>query len=127
MSSILKRLAVAICCGCFTLPAIAASDWVIGNVTIVEDYRAYDANMGVLVTLANKAYYGSGGTIPTVCTERFRVVAGQESVTADIQKSALAMLLAAYTAGQKVRLFVNPDNVYSNGQCAVRIVSVGDV
>lgn len=104
----------------------SANEWVIGNVSIVEDYRAYDGNHGLLITLANKSYYGSG-TAQTVCTERFRVVVGQEGVTADLQKVIFTTVLAARASGDKVRLFMNPSNVYANGYCAVQIASIGDI
>jgi hypothetical protein len=102
-----------------------ANDWVIGPVAIVEDYRGFDARFGILVTLTSKSYY-SGGASLSICTERFRIVVGQENVTAETQKNFFATLLAARAAGDKVRLFVNPSNAI-DGYCAVQIVSIGDV
>ena len=53
----------------------SANEWVMGNVTIVEDYTAYNAQFGVLVTLANQTAALSN------CSQRFRIVVGQEGVT----------------------------------------------
>lgn len=103
-----------------------AGEWVVGDVSIVEDYSALSASHGVLIQLINKSYY-SGGDAPTNCTGRFRVVVGQESMTADIQARIYATAMAALVSGQKIRLFVNPSNVLSPGHCAVQIASIGDV
>ncbi len=104
---------------------VSANAWVVGNVSIVEDYRAYDPQQGILITLVNKTYYGD--TSPSSCTERFRVVVGEENVTAESQKVFLALLLAARLTGDRVRLFVNPSNDLGLRYCAVQIASVGDV
>jgi hypothetical protein len=106
--------------------AMAARAWVIGDISLVEDYRSYaDPNWGVLITLINRSYYGAE-TSPAICENRFRIVTGEENVTAETQKSFLAMALAARVSGQRMRLFVNPDNIYQ-GSCAVQIASIGDL
>jgi hypothetical protein len=33
-----------------------ANEWVMGNVSVVEDYTALNASYGILVTLTNKSY-----------------------------------------------------------------------
>lgn len=102
-----------------------ANEWVIGRVRMVEDYRAYDANRGILITLTNQRWYGSA-TVDDICTARFRLVVGQENITAELQKSMLAMLLTARATGDEVRVSANPNNA-PNGECAIKIVSVGDI
>ena len=111
------------------VPAISHADidWVVGNVILLEDMRAHWPAQGILVNLGNKTYYGTGGAIPSVCTERFRIVENQDAVTADMQKSFMTILLAARLSGDKVRLLVNTDNVASGGFCTVRAVSIGEV
>ena len=106
--------------------ASSANEWVVGNVALIEDYRAYDSYRGILITLSNKSYPNGPGTIASTCTQRYRVNLGTEGVTAEVQKTIFAMLLAARATGDKVRLYVNPQNVYANGYCAVQIASMGD-
>lgn len=125
----LKKLAAVWTLACSAVvPSISHADvdWVVGNVILLEDMRAHWADKQILVQLGNKTYYGTGGAIPTVCTERFRIVVGQETVNADMQKSFVTILLAARLSGDKVRLLVNTDNVVG-GSCAVRAVSMGEV
>ena len=105
----------------------SASDWVLGNVSIVEDYTAWDPNMGILVTLTNQTYYVPTSPIVTVCTQRYRIVVGLDGVTTDIAHNMFATLLTARASGQKVRLFVDPNASYGGGYCAAVIVSIGDV
>src|SRR5689334_1714977 len=101
----LKKLAML---STLAMPAVVPSichadvDWVVGNVILIEDVRAHWPTQGILVNLSNKSYYGTGGAIPSVCTERFRIVAGQEAVTKDMQKSFVTLLLAARLVGDKV-------------------------
>jgi hypothetical protein len=106
--------------------AASANEWVIGDVALVEDYRALSADQPILITLVNKSYY-SGGAAASICTERFRVVVGQEGVTADVQKNSFTIALAARLSKEKVRLYVNPDNGVGGGYCAVQIASIGDL
>lgn len=106
-------------------PAAMSAEWVYGRVDLVEDYRAFNADLGILITLAGTTYT-SGGSAQATCTQRYRVVVGAESVTADIQKAALAMLLAARASADTVRIFVNPSNTYGGNYCAVQIVAVGN-
>ncbi len=104
-----------------------SKDWVLGEVSIVEDYTAFDPAQGILVTLTNKSYYVPSSPVATVCTQRYRVAVGAEGVTADLAKNIYALLLMARATGQRVRLFVNPDSNYGGGYCAVQIAGVGDV
>lgn len=123
-----KMIKVWVLALCAAVPAISHADnadWVIGDVALIEDMRAQWPDSGILVGLTNKTYYGTGGTVPTVCTERYRLVVGLEGITADIQKSIMTILLAARLSGDKVRLLVSPDNVNSTGSCAIRAVSMG--
>lgn len=104
-----------------------ANEWVTGNVAMLEDYRPLDANLGILITLANKVYYNGGSSaLPANCQQRYRVVVGQENMSADVLKSIFAMMLTARASGDKVRLFVNPSNSYSGGYCAVQLGTIGD-
>lgn len=125
-----RRLMILLLMIVSPLPAWS-NEWVIGEVSIVEDYTAYDPSSGILVTLTNKSYYAPSSPVATVCTQRFRVVVGIEGVTADLARNMYALLLAARTSGQRVRLFVDPDAQYTNtggdGYCAVQIAGMGDV
>ena len=104
-----------------------SKEWVIGDVSIVEDYTAYDPSYGILVALTNKSYYVPSTPVATVCTQRFRVVVGVDGVTPDLAKNIYALLLMARATGQRVRLFVDPDATYAGEYCAVQIASIGDV
>ena len=115
-------------CAALTAANASANDWVIGNVAVVEDYRGFDGRFGILVTLANKSYYSTSASSALAgCAQRYRMVVGQENLTAETQKNFFVALLAARAMGDKVRLYVNPVNSIEDGYCAVQIVSVGDV
>lgn len=103
----------------------AEVDWVSGDVLLVEDMRAHWPAEGILLNLGNKIYNSPGGAISTSCTGKFRIVANQENVTADIQKSLMTMALSARLSGDKVRVLVNSATV-SNGVCTVRAISIGE-
>jgi hypothetical protein len=48
-----------------------ANEWVMGNVSVVEDYSALNTSYGILVTLTNKSYLYPN-PVATTCTDRFR-------------------------------------------------------
>lgn len=106
--------------------AATANDWVIGRVAFIDDYRALDTNYSIMVELSDKTYYSGGAANLAPCTQRYRIVVGQEGMTAEVQKSIFALLLSARATGDRVRLFVNPANRYDTGYCAVQLASVGD-
>jgi hypothetical protein len=99
-----------------------ANNWVNGNVSLVDDYSGYDASYQVLITLTNRNFVITGDA--AICTDRFRVVVGQEGMTAELQKRVFSMMVAAYLAGSRVRLFYN---VVGAPYCTVQIASIGDL
>lgn len=122
MLAIMRRLIVLLV-GVLPFDSFA-SEWVYANVSVVEDYRAFNSELGILVTLSGITYT-SGGTAQTTCVQRYRVVVGVEGVTADMQKAAIAMLLAARASGDSIRLYVNPAAAYSGGYCPVQVFGMG--
>lgn len=64
----------------------------------------------------NRSYYGTE-TSPSICEYRFRVVLGQENVTAETQKSFLAIALAARLSGQKNAAVRQPREHVSRRLC----------
>lgn len=105
---------------------VMANDWVIGDVSIVEDYTSFSPVYGVLINLVNKTYYNGSSPVITTCTQKFRVVVGLEGVTSEVQKNIFALALAANLSGKKLRLYVDSNAAYDGGYCAVQIASIGD-
>jgi hypothetical protein len=92
-----------------------------------HDGRAYDGNYGISVTIANQTGF-AGAPKPAGaarCTDRYRIPQ-TTTITPDIQKSFLGMLLAARLSGERVRLLVDPANNWY-GSCLIVQVSIGDV
>ena len=85
----------------------AASEWVYGNVDLVDDYGAYNGGyFQVMISLSNRTNVGPLAT--QNCTGEFRVATGAEGVTEDIKKRIFAMALVAQLTGRKLRLYVDP-------------------
>lgn len=103
-------------------PALA-NQWVKGTVDIVEDYTAFSSSQGLLVTLLNQQWgNGTQSNGATVCTGRFSVVIGQQSVTADLYTRMYAMLLTGKAQGATMAMWVDTSTA---PECRVQIVSFG--
>ncbi|TVZ37410.1 hypothetical protein P886_1751 [Alteromonadaceae bacterium 2753L.S.0a.02] len=102
-----------------------ANQWVFGKVQIVEEYGQYGANQyQVLLTLTDQIWTsGSSSNGATNCTDRFRIMTGEEGVTEEIKNRMYTMMLAAYMSNKKIGLYMNTEK---GPGCTVQVTRVGD-
>ncbi len=100
--------------------ASAANQWVYGKVDVLEDYGSYSSgSFQVLITLVEKQW-GSGSPQDgeANCTQRFRVMAGEEGVDENIKNRIFSMMLSAHMGDKNVGLYVNTS---TGPRCKVQI------
>ena len=106
-------------------PPAAANQWVSGRIDGLWDYTAFDATIGIFVTLGNVSWgSGSPSTGPANCNPaRLRLAVGNQGITTDSQNRMYATLLTARATGQNVVFYV--DTQTTAPYCAVQITMVG--
>lgn len=121
-SQALRAIVTMLTASAVPVPAYA-NQWVKGNVTIVEDYTAFNSAQSLLVTLVDQAWgNGTQSNGPAVCTGRFRAVVGQQGVTQSLYDRMYATLLTVRATGGAVALWVDTS---TGPECQIQIVSYG--